>query len=37
VPGQGLIAVRPDGYIGFRCQTTEVGQVAAWLTRLGAW
>jgi 2-polyprenyl-6-methoxyphenol hydroxylase-like FAD-dependent oxidoreductase len=37
VPGRGLIAVRPDGYIGFRCQTAEVGQIAAWLTRLGAW
>ena len=37
VPGRGLIAVRPDGYVGFRCQATEVGQVAAWLTRLGAW
>jgi 2-polyprenyl-6-methoxyphenol hydroxylase-like FAD-dependent oxidoreductase len=36
VPGRGLIAVRPDGYIGFRCQATEVGQLAAWLTRLGA-
>ena len=37
VPGRGLIAVRPDGYIGFRCQTTEVRQLAAWLTRLRAW
>jgi hypothetical protein len=36
VPGRGLIAVRPDGYVGFRCQATEAGQVAAWLTRLGA-
>jgi len=35
-PGRGLIAVRPDGYIGFRCQTTEIGQLAAWLARLGA-
>jgi hypothetical protein len=37
VPGRGLIAVRPDGYVGFRCQATEAGQLAAWLTRLGAW
>jgi 2-polyprenyl-6-methoxyphenol hydroxylase-like FAD-dependent oxidoreductase len=37
VPGRGLIAVRPDGYIGFRCEATEVGQLAAWLTRLRAW
>jgi 2-polyprenyl-6-methoxyphenol hydroxylase-like FAD-dependent oxidoreductase len=34
VPGRGLIAVRPDGYIGFRCATAEVGQLEAWLTRL---
>jgi 2-polyprenyl-6-methoxyphenol hydroxylase-like FAD-dependent oxidoreductase len=37
VPGRGLIAVRPDGYVGFRCQATEVRQLAAWLTRLRAW
>jgi 2-polyprenyl-6-methoxyphenol hydroxylase-like FAD-dependent oxidoreductase len=37
VPGRGLIAVRPDGYIGFRCRATEAGQLAAWLTRLSAW
>ena len=36
MPGRGLIAVRPDGYVGFRCQATEAGQLAAWLTRLGA-
>jgi hypothetical protein len=36
VPGQGLITVRPDGYVGFRCQATDVRQVTAWLTRLGA-
>ena len=30
-PGRGLIAVRPDGYIGFRCGNTEIGQLAAWL------
>ena len=35
-PGRGLIAVRPDGYIGFRCRTTEIGQLAAWLARLRA-
>ena len=37
VPGRGLIAVRPDGYVGFRCQATEAGQLTAWLTRVGAW
>jgi 2-polyprenyl-6-methoxyphenol hydroxylase-like FAD-dependent oxidoreductase len=36
VPGRGLIAVRPDGYVGFRCQATEASQLAAWLTRLRA-
>jgi 2-polyprenyl-6-methoxyphenol hydroxylase-like FAD-dependent oxidoreductase len=35
VPGRGLMAVRPDGYVGFRCQATEAGQLAAWLARLG--
>ena len=34
VPGRGLIAVRPDGYVGFRCQATEAGQLAAWLRRM---
>jgi hypothetical protein len=37
VPGRGLIAVRPDGHVGFRCQATEVGQLTSWLTRLRAW
>jgi len=36
VPGHGLIAVRPDGYLGFRCKDAEVSQLAAWLTDLGA-
>ena len=36
VPGRGLVAVRPDGYVGFRCGTAEVGQLTAWLTRIGA-
>jgi hypothetical protein len=36
VPGRGLIAVRPDGYVGFRSGTAEVRQLAAWLTRIGA-
>ena len=35
-PGRGLVAVRPDGYVGFRSATTEVRQLAAWLTRIGA-
>jgi hypothetical protein len=36
VPGRGLIAVRPDGYVGFRCQATEAGQLTAWLARVEA-
>jgi 2-polyprenyl-6-methoxyphenol hydroxylase-like FAD-dependent oxidoreductase len=35
-PGRGLVAVRPDGYVGFRCRATEAGQLTTWLTRLGA-
>jgi hypothetical protein len=34
--GRGLTAVRPDGYIGFRCQATGTRQLAAWLDRIGA-
>jgi 2-polyprenyl-6-methoxyphenol hydroxylase-like FAD-dependent oxidoreductase len=33
-PGSGVIAVRPDGYIGFRCQSADARQLAAWLTIL---
>jgi 2-polyprenyl-6-methoxyphenol hydroxylase-like FAD-dependent oxidoreductase len=36
VPGRGVIVVRPDGYIGFRSRTAEVGQLAAWLARVSA-
>jgi hypothetical protein len=28
--------VRPDGYVGFRCQAAETGQLGAWLTRVRA-
>jgi FAD binding domain len=34
-PGRGLIAARPDGYIGFRGQTVEINQLATWLALLG--
>jgi hypothetical protein len=34
-PGRGLIAVRPDGYVGFRGQTADIGQLARWLAWLG--
>ncbi len=36
VPGHGLIAVRPDGHVGFRCQVAAAGQLAAWLARVRA-
>ena len=35
-PGRGLIAVRPDGYVGFCGQTLEINQLAAWLALLHA-
>ena len=35
-PGRGLIAVRPDGYIGFRSQTADANQLAAWLNLIKA-
>jgi hypothetical protein len=34
-PGRGLVAIRPDGYVGFRSGTAETRQLAAWLTRIG--
>jgi len=35
-PGRGLVAVRPDGHVGFRGGTAHVRQLEAWLTRIGA-
>jgi hypothetical protein len=34
-PGQGLIAIRPDGYIGFRCGIADAAQLSDWLACLG--
>ena len=36
VLGRGLTVVRPDGYIGFRSGTADIGQLAAWLARINA-
>jgi hypothetical protein len=36
VPGQGLIVIRPDGHIGFRCGAADIGQLTDWLTRVRA-
>jgi hypothetical protein len=35
-PGGGVVAVRPDGYVGFRCGSADVAQLRTWLHRLGA-
>jgi 2-polyprenyl-6-methoxyphenol hydroxylase-like FAD-dependent oxidoreductase len=35
-PGRGLLAVRPDGYVGLRCRIAEPGQLTAWLDLIGA-
>jgi 2-polyprenyl-6-methoxyphenol hydroxylase-like FAD-dependent oxidoreductase len=35
-PGTGLVAVRPDGYVGFRGDVAEIAQLRAWLARAGA-
>jgi 2-polyprenyl-6-methoxyphenol hydroxylase-like FAD-dependent oxidoreductase len=34
--GRGLLAVRPDGHIGLRCQAAEADQLAAWLNLIRA-
>jgi hypothetical protein len=36
VPGRGLLAVRPDGYVGFRSGNADRAQLVAWLARIGA-
>ena len=35
-PGSGLLAVRPDGYVGFRGGFSDTEQLAAWLAGIGA-
>lgn len=36
IPGTGILAVRPDGYVGFRCGTSDHEQLGAWLRHIGA-
>ncbi|MGZ3675587.1 MAG: FAD-dependent monooxygenase, partial [Ktedonobacterales bacterium] len=36
VPGTGVVAIRPDGYVGFRCGIADARQLEAWLARIGA-
>jgi 2-polyprenyl-6-methoxyphenol hydroxylase-like FAD-dependent oxidoreductase len=33
-PGRGLTAIRPDGHVGFRCQTADAIQLTAWLIHM---
>jgi hypothetical protein len=35
-PGKGVVAVRPDGYIGLSSDTLELGRLRIWLARIGA-
>jgi len=35
-PGDGVLAVRPDGYIGFRSGTLDEQQLDGWLASIGA-
>jgi 2-polyprenyl-6-methoxyphenol hydroxylase-like FAD-dependent oxidoreductase len=34
-PGNGVLGIRPDGYVGFRCGTVDPTQVNEWLALLG--
>ena len=36
VPGTGVVAVRPDGIVGFRCGLVDLVQLKSWLARIGA-
>ncbi|HEY1155299.1 MAG TPA: hypothetical protein VGE95_03280 [Arthrobacter sp.] len=35
-PGAGIVAVRPDGYVGFRCGEADPVQLLDWLRLVGA-
>lgn len=35
-PGAGMVAVRPDGHVGFRCGEADPAQLGAWLDLIGA-
>lgn len=35
-PGSGVLAVRPDGYVGYRSAALDEAGLAAWLTHIGA-
>lgn len=35
-PGRGLVAVRPDGHVGFRCGAADSAGLTGWLALIGA-
>ena len=35
-PGHGIVAVRPDGHLGYQSSTTAPGALRAWLELVGA-
>jgi hypothetical protein len=35
-PGQDLLAVRPDGFVGLRCGRSDAAQLLAWLDSVNA-
>lgn len=35
-PGSGLVAVRPDGHVGFRCGAADPAGLTGWLSLVGA-
>lgn len=35
-PGRGLVAVRPDGHVGFQCGAADPAGLTDWLTLIGA-
>jgi hypothetical protein len=35
-PGRGVVVVRPDGYVGYRCGVADAGQLRSWLSTIGA-
>ena len=34
-PGAGVVAVRPDGHVGYRSARLDAEELAAWLRRMG--
>jgi hypothetical protein len=33
-PGHGVLLIRPDGYVGFRCAIADETQITNWLAAL---